>query len=460
MSEGGDTFHVSVRRAGGAGEGVKMVESEGLPARGVVFWPIGTGDSTTVVIDDLVVMQVDIHDMAKADDADTPEVAVVDRLVEALPVIEDRPYLATFVLTHADKDHCLGFADLLEKVRIGELWSTPRLWREYNDPNAPELCADAVAFREESERRIAATMEAVNAGMVPSSGDRIRVIGQDEDHLSHAYDDLPDAYRGWPGESLTVLDGHDRSGVFEAFIHAPFKDDAAAARNETSLSMQVTLTDETGVNGKVLLFGDLAHDTIMKVFNYSEYYDRKQYLEWDLLLAPHHCSKRVMYKREADGTESLQMDVLNAFERHARIGATIVSSSAVFPDEDVDGLNPPHRMAADRYAEIADELICTMSWVDEGAPSPVVFGVDDAGARIIRGELVSLSAVEASRELAHAAVGRRFAAITAAAVAVANAIPTTAAASVGERGTDRVDAAVAADRGGSEAPDNPVGFGR
>ncbi|WP_344780386.1 hypothetical protein [Microbacterium kribbense] len=412
-----------------------------------------------MVVDDEVVMQVDIHDMAKADDSDTPEVAVVDRLVEALPVIDGTPYLATFVLTHADKDHCLGFADLLEKVNIGELWSTPRLWREYNDADAPELCSDAVAFREESERRITATMDAVKSGGVPASGDRIRVVGYDDGHGSHAYDELPDEYLAWPGQSLTTLDGHDRRGVFEAFIHAPFKDDASAPRNETSLSMQVTLTDETGVDGKVLLFGDLAHDTIMKVFNYSEYHNRQRYLEWDLLLAPHHCSKRVMYKRDADGTEQLQMDVLNAFERNARTGGTVVCSSGTFPDEDVDGHNPPHRMAADRYEEIADEVICTMSWVDEGAPSPVVFGVDTAGARIIRGELVKSAASEAVVELAASAVGRRFAAITAAAVAVASEIPRSAAAVAPLTGPERVDMAVSVDRGGSRAPETPVGFG-
>lgn len=438
-----------------------MDQSEGLPARGVVFWPVGTGDSTTVVIDDLVVLQVDLHDMAKADDEATPEVAVVDRLVDALPVVDGMPYLATFALTHVDKDHCLGFADLLERVRIGELWSTPRLWREYNDPDAPDLCSDAVAFREESERRIAATLDAVNAGGVPVSGDRIRVIGYDDEHSSHAYDELPDAYLAWPGQSLTVLDGYELAGVFEAFIHAPFKDDAAAARNETSLSMQVTLTDETGIDGKVLLFGDLAHDTIMKIFNYSEYYNREQYLAWDLLLAPHHCSKRVMYKKDLDGNEQLQMDVLNAFERNARPNGAVVCSSAVFPDVDVDGHNPPHRMAADRYAEIADEVICTMSWVDEAAPSPVVFGVDAAGARVIRGDLVSSAATEAKVELAASATGRRFAAITAAAVAVGNAIPAAAASAAPPgAGPERVDAAVAADRGGNSAPETPVGFGR
>ncbi|WP_064444929.1 hypothetical protein [Rhodococcus sp. YH3-3] len=437
-----------------------MSESEGLPARGVVFWPVGTGDSTTVVIDDLVVMQVDLHDMAKADDDATPEVAVVDRLVEALPIVDGQPYLATFVLTHADMDHCLGFADLLDKVTIGELWSTPRLWREYNDPDAPDLCSDAIAFREESERRITATLEAVNAGEVPASGNRIRVVGYDDEHSSHAYDGLPDEYLGWPGQSVTVLDGHERSGVFEAFIHAPFKDDAAAARNETSLSIQVTLTDETGIDGKVLLFGDLAHDTIMKIFDYSEYYDREQYLAWDLLLAPHHCSKKVMYKKDSDGNDQLQMDVLNAFERNARSGATIVCSSAVFPALDEPGQNPPHRMAADRYAEIADEVICTMSWVDENAPSPVVFGVDAEGARIIVGDLVKSADREAAYELATSASGQRFAAITAAAVAVGNAIPRAVAAAPSATGPERVQAAVTSDRGGSQAPDTPVGFGR
>lgn len=438
----------------------RLIESEGLPARGVVFWPVGTGDSTTVVIDDLLVMQIDIHDMAKADDDIKPEVAVVDRLVEALPVVDGEPYLATFVLTHADKDHCLGFADLLSQVKIGELWSTPRLWREHNDPNSPELCADAVAFREESERRIEATLKAIGEGGIPVSGDRIRVVGYDDEHSAHAYAELPDEYLAWPGQSLTALDGHDCTGIFEAFIHAPFKEDAAAARNETSLSMQVTLTDETGIDGKILLFGDLAYDTIMKIFTYSEYYDRERYVAWDLLLAPHHCSKKVMYKRDAEGAEHLQLDILNAFERNARPNAAVVTSSAVIPEVDVDGHNPPHRMAADRYMEVADELICTMSWVDEGSPSPVVFGVDAEGARIIRGDLVSSAAREAAFELETSATGRRFSAITAAAVNVAKAISLNAPAVPIVTGPERVHAAVSADRGGDNAPEIPVGFGR
>jgi len=76
-----------------------------LPEQGVIFWPIGTGDSTTIVVDDRLVMQVDLHDTAAADDSVvTP---VIDRLADELPTLDDgTPYLAVFALTHADQDHC------------------------------------------------------------------------------------------------------------------------------------------------------------------------------------------------------------------------------------------------------------------------------------------------------------------------------------------------------------------
>lgn len=437
-----------------------MAGEYAMPSRGAVFWPVGTGDSTTVIVDDEAVLQVDLHDMAKADDDANPEVAVVDRLVEALPRVDGSPYLAVFALTHADKDHCLGFADLLDKVRIGQLWSTPRLWREFNDPDAADPCADAIAFREESERRILATKKALAAGLVPASGDRIRVIGYDDEHGSHPYDELPDQYKSWPGESITTLDGLERAGRFEAFVHAPFRDDCAAPRNETSLALQVTLTDESGVNGKVLLLGDLAHDTIMKIFDYSEYHDRKQYLEWNLLLAPHHCSKKVMYQPDQDGLDELQMDVLNALQRNARAGSVIVSSSAVFPPEDIPRANPPHRVAADRYEEIADDLICTMSWGDEAAPSPVVFGVDAAGVGVLEASMVADTASLHTAALSGVSGRARLAAVTKAAATVAKALNVGPAAGQLASGPDRVRAAVDADRGGDRAPDTPVGFGR
>src|SRR5207302_10172829 len=133
----------------------------------------------------------------------------------------------------------------------------------------------------------------------------IPVIGTDEDADSYTYSNLPDEYISHPGDLITLVDGEDLAGTFEAFVHAPFKDDCAAERNDTSLALQVTLLGDAGTKGKVLLFGDLAHDTIMKIFEYSEQHGRPERVDWDLLLGPHHCSKKVMYISQ-DGRDVLQ----------------------------------------------------------------------------------------------------------------------------------------------------------
>src|SRR4051794_14812005 len=106
-----------------------------LPDQGVVIWPVGTGDSTTIVVDGAHVLQVDLHDQAAADEDDAVVAPVIDRLADVLPLMSGgRPYLSVFALTHADLDHCRGFGDLLDSdVVIGELWATPRLWRELSD---------------------------------------------------------------------------------------------------------------------------------------------------------------------------------------------------------------------------------------------------------------------------------------------------------------------------------------
>lgn len=438
----------------------QLVSAE-LPELGVVFWPVGTGDSSTVVVSEDVLVQVDLNDRDKADDDETPEVPVVDLLVEALPKVGDRRFLAAFALTHADKDHCSGFADLLDKATIGELWATPRMWREYlDDPHAPDLCEDAKVFHEEVKRRVEAVKKAVAAGKAIADGDRVLIIGYDTDQSKHAYHDLPKEYLIYPGRSITKINGVDYAGRFEAFIHAPFKDDCAAARNNTSLSMQVTLTEDGGKDGKVLLFGDLAYETIMKIFSFSEGKKRDQYLEWNLLLAPHHCSKTVMYVRE-DGQDVLKTDILKAFERHAREGSAVVASSGVIPVSDVPTANPPHRKAADRYQDYAARFICTMEWPSKEDPSPVVLGIDANGAQIVEDDLVELSAKRA--EIAKAGGARRrlsevAAAATAAGRYAAGAI--TVAETATMTGTQRVQAAIKADRGSQEAPTTAVGFGR
>ena len=424
-----------------------------FPDRGIIFWPVGTGDSTTIVIDDECVVQVDLHDMAKADD-DLAVAEVVDRLVEVLPKRDGKPYLGAFILSHADMDHCLGFSNLLEEVTIGELWATPRLWREYTEDDVA-LCDDAEAFHQEAKRRVAATLKAIADGVDVASGDRIRVVGYDTDHSKHAYSELPDECLSYPGDMVSTIDGIDVSDRLEIFLHAPFKDDCAAERNDTSVALQITLKDVDGREGRALLFGDLAYETIKKIFEFSELVERPERIAWDVLLAPHHCSKKVMYVVE-DGVEVLKQDVLDLFEKHASVHSTVVVSSSEFPSSNKVGDNPPHLIALARYEEIATEVLCTSEFPNVDDSQPLVFVLGENGFVLAALDDVDLESANKSAMASGAAL--------LGGVLMAFAITTVTRNRTGdsrklERGLVQVREAVSGARGEEAAPHQPISFG-
>ncbi|MYS19873.1 hypothetical protein GA0115240_11446 [Streptomyces sp. DvalAA-14] len=432
-----------------------MVEAK-LPEQGVVFWPVGTGDSTTLVLGDNLVVQVDLRDMAAADGDGAVVAAVVDRLEDTLPRPDGTtPYLAVFALTHADLDHCCGFGDLLDSsIVIGEIWATPRLWREISEDG--DMCEDARRFQDEVERRVQATLKALKNGQEPDSGDRVRIIGYDEDRTEHSYAQLPDKYFTFPGKSITMVDGNNVADRFEAFVHAPFKGDCAGDRNDTSLALQIQM-HTGGTTGRLLLLGDLAYVTIKKIFDFSEFHNRTDRVEWDVLLSPHHCSKKVMYAPGEDGTEELKQDILDQLAAHASPDARVIASSRPFRDKDEKGHNPPHLLARDAYEAItAYPVLCTGEYPTAEEPRPVVFALEPSlGFELV--DLAELEHVESkSRGLTSAGGGRRlladlgttrFSAVTAGTELAA------------PRGTDAARAGVQRARGDQAEPAVQIGFG-
>lgn len=333
----------------------------------VMFWPVGTGDSTTVVIQDGIVLQVDLRDLHSADEADDDHAALIDALVENLPTVDGKPYLSTFALTHPDKDHIQGFEDLLDRVTIGEIWFTPHVFIE----NDQDLCDDAVVFKEEAERRI---QEAIKSGGNVGAGDRVRLIGYDALLKEDDFVGFPEDRLTVPGNSIAEIDGVDYEGDFNAFIHAPFAEETDGDRNNTSLCMQVVLGDDPSKGG-VLLFGDIAYPRLRKIIDATKEAGNEEYLAWKVFLAPHHCSKSAMYQKEGD-KEVLKQDILDDLAEYQVDGGVIIASSEKVPSQNASGDNPPHAKAKKHYEEVADGgFLCTHEDGDDG--EPLILDVSD-----------------------------------------------------------------------------------
>jgi hypothetical protein len=343
-----------------------------FPNPGFVFWPVGTGDSSTICIDDSIFMQVDINHLKSSESDDDERTPVADVLRDNLPKKDEKPYLSCFVLTHPDKDHCRGFARLLDEVTVGELWFSPRIFWEYHEGDYDQLCDDAKAFFDEAERRVNLAMELAD-GEELSSGDKVRIIGY-ADVIKDYYADFPSHLIAVPGHELTEIDGEDKSLAFRAFINAPFKDDCGGDRNNTSVGMQVTLKNGEG-DGKALFLGDLGYGALCKVFKKEMVGEPDPNVYWDLYLATHHCSKGAMYVRE-NGKDVKKQDILDAISTSGGDLGYIVLSCDATPSRNNSGDNPPHAIARNRYEEIAPtRVICTMEEPSTEAPEPIVFEV-------------------------------------------------------------------------------------
>ena len=240
--------------------------------------------------------------------------------------------------------------------------------REHDD-----LCDDAQAFHDEAIRRVNA---AVNAGGDPGRGDRIRIIGHDDLLQEPEFEGFPEELLSVPGHVITTLDGEDLSDVFTAFVHAPFKDDSFGDRNDCSLAFQITLHNGPGV-GRALLMGDLSYPVIRRIIDRSD----DATIAWNALLAPHHCSKSVMYWQDEDeDDEALKSDMVRDIGNAALNPGYVISSSEPVPARNDPGDNPPHAKAKTQYERIVpNEFFCTHEHPNKKNPEPIIFEISENG---------------------------------------------------------------------------------
>jgi len=345
----------------------------------IVFFPVGNGDMTLVTFDNDQKLLIDLHVRKAADnddDDDTPDVIseLRDRLVRDA---EGRLYVDGFLLSHPDKDHITGLETHFhlgppedwdeehDKILIREMWSSPAIFRRASKNH--KLCADAKAWAKEARRRVALYRE---KNVIGSEGNRIQIMGEDQDGKT---DDILGIVVN-KNELITKLN-ENRSSSFEGRLLAPFQqgedEDAEKllAKNNSSVIIRFSIRGSGIPDRCRFLSGGDAEVAIWERL-WNDLGDaHADWLEYDILQAPHHCSwHSLSYDSWSDlGEEAQVCEEARSALGQIRKGAIVVASSKMIDPEDAD---PPSDRAKREYIAIvdgdSDRFICVADiWDDE-----------------------------------------------------------------------------------------------
>ena len=352
----------------------------------ITFFPVDNGDMTLLELESGRTILVDTNIRAAADDPDNPTRNVATDLRDRLKRDDQgRLYVDVFLLSHPDQDHCSGLDKHFHlgkpedhtdgKIFIREIWSSPLIYRRASKNHT--LCSDAKKFNTEAKRRVVRYRE---SGLAVADGDRIQILGRDENGKT---DDLTRILVEVDG-LITKVNGHfDNSISVRLLGPLPISDDEseedALAKNRSSIILQFTIS-AAGGSCRFLTGGD-AEVAIWERL-WKRHRNRTHWLEYDLLLSPHHCS---WHSLSYDSWSEQGKDAkVNEFARNALSqalsGAYILASSKPVRDDDSD---PPCIRAKREYEDIlkpvTGEFCCIGAYPSEGKPAPMEYEVGQNG---------------------------------------------------------------------------------
>jgi hypothetical protein len=377
----------------------------------ITFFPVGCGDMTLVRLADETSIVVDLHIRQAADDPSDPTCDVAAELRKRLKRdAKGRPYVDAFLQSHPDKDHCSGLEthfhlgpiddypdddepDAQKRIVIREIWSSPLVFRRASE--AHTLCSDAKAFAREARRRV----KRFRDGYGGADGERILIMGEDRDGKT----DGLGAILIKAGQTFRTINGA-ANDYFLATLLAPLpcpdgEDDEELSKNESSVIMNMQLGTSlarpdacrflTGGDAEVLIWERM-----------WALYSAGTALQYDVLLAPHHCSwHSLSYDSWSECREKAQVsqDARLALAQ-ARSGAFIIASSEPIKDDDVD---PPCIRAKREYRSILDDVpnsmfLCVGEEPNTWSPQPLELTVTAAGVKRQAGKRSAIGAVAAA----------------------------------------------------------------
>lgn len=303
---------------------------------------------------------------------------------------QGRPYVDVFILTHPDADHCRGLIRHFhfgspetyvkddQKILIQEMWSSAIIFRRAS--RILTLGDDAQAWATEARRRVKLFRE---KGL-GQTGDRIQIMSEDENGKT---DDLQDILVK-VGNTVPRFNNQFESGL-TARLLGPLpkaeteESEEALAENRSSIIFQFEFKINGITTGHYLMAGDAEVAVWERLW---QDYAHTEWLKYDVLLSPHHCSWHSLSHDSLSNLGSdaaVSPDALKALSQ-AKSGAVIIASSNPIKAETAD---PPADRAKNEYlkilAPISRQFKCTGEHPNEQNPKPIIIEIGQAGPRLI-----------------------------------------------------------------------------
>lgn len=369
--------------------GVSLTPYPNMANPSIKYYPVCNGDCSLITLSDSTTMLIDcnIRESSKGDSDDT-KFDVKQDLLASIQRRDGNPYVDVFVLTHGDQDHCLGFTKNFYQgdpkkygksnreageIIMDEVWFSPMIEEIFSNPEEDN-------FQQEVERRVK-----LHRGKHPEKdlpGNRIVIIGYDG---RDSFQDL-NHLRQTPGNVITTFNTKVQM-TFSVFLHAPFKEQLHSAekdKNTTSIVFQARFKQQatdSAFSCLAMFGGDSDHiawDVILSKTKKKKNHETQRALDWDLFLAPHHCSWSFFNDTPQSENPTPVATSLEVLDFH-RVNAKVIASSKEILNNDK---NPPHYQAKQQYVKKvgSDKFLNTETHKLSGkTPQPIVFEVTAQG---------------------------------------------------------------------------------
>jgi hypothetical protein len=300
------------------------------------IFPCANGDTLLIETPDRVIL-TDINYRSACGEDDAGMYDFASELRKACHRPNGAHELDIFALTHPDRDHLCGYSTFFHLgspssykptgkdplIFVKEIWASPYAIVPGYTTDISKPVLDEIQRRHK--------LQGTDLGN--ADGNRLKVLSMDEPQTE-----------GQVGQYLTwqLL----APTAEEADIEAPTKDNPQPSSNDSSLVIRWTLKNGDKI-AHILLAGDATVNIWERLW--QDYRHIPEALSWHVLVAPHHCSRGVMARKNplTDKYEYSQ-DALNALGQVKGDGFVVSSSKEIKNDDD----NPPSWDAKQKYLDI------------------------------------------------------------------------------------------------------------